>query len=172
MGENDSKGNREEVLQELKEDPTRSIREISAEMGTYRQLVWRKKKQLEKEHVVWGYTAVVDESKLGHVMYIILMKMKPMSKELVDILVQRVQSKVPESKGVNIINVSYVNGEYDWIIKFSAPDHTIARKYYDTLRIVYEEHLLEKPAIIDINFTVKRQGKVNPELEELYHFIP
>ena len=36
------------ILKELLEDPTRSMREISKNINTYRQTLWRKKNHLRK----------------------------------------------------------------------------------------------------------------------------
>ena len=55
---------------------------------------------------------------------------------------------------------------------FTAPNHATARKYFDSLRVEYKKHLLEKPVIVDVNFTLVREGKVNPEIEKLYEFVP
>jgi hypothetical protein len=55
---------------------------------------------------------------------------------------------------------------------FSAPGHAIARRYYDSLRIAYHDYLLEKPVIIDINFSLVREGKVNPEIQKLNEYVP
>ncbi len=54
----------------------------------------------------------------------------------------------------------------------SAPNHATARRYYDSLRVAYGEFLLEKPAIVDVNFALVREGKINPELMKLYEFVP
>lgn len=162
----------DKVLQMLIEDPTESIREMAHDLDSYRQKVWRKKKNFEDEKVIWGYTAVIDESKIEHVMYLVLMKLKPMSKELADILIKRVVKKIPQKQRVRLLNVLYINGQYDLIIMFSAPDHAVARRYYDSLRLTYEEHLLDKPVIVDVNFSIIREGKINPDLKRLHDFVP
>jgi DNA-binding Lrp family transcriptional regulator len=176
MAEKYAKGNKEayndEVLRALIHDPTRSVVEIAKQMRSYRQKVWRKKKALEDSRVVWGYTAVVDEAKLGHVMYLMLMKMKPMDRELSNLIIQRQRYGAYQKQEVRLINILYVNGMYDWIVMFSAPNHAIARRYYDSIRLHYEKYLLEKPLLIDVNFQVIREGKVNPELERLHEFEP
>jgi hypothetical protein len=100
------------------------------------------------------------------------MKLKPMSKELVDILIKRVVKKIPQKQRVRLLNVLYINGQFDVIIMFSAPDHAVARRYYDSLRITYEEYLLDKPVIVDVNFSIIREGKLNPDLKKLYEFVP
>lgn len=163
---------RDDVLERLIENPTKSVREIAKEMGSYRQKVWRRKRKLEEENVIWGYTAVVDESKINHVLYIVLLKMKPMSKELAELIMNRITKGEPHKQNVRLINVLYVNGEYDWIIMFSAQNHATARKYYDSLRLAYEDYLLEKPVIVDVNFALVREGKTNPEIGKLYEFVP
>ncbi|MGD8564832.1 MAG: Lrp/AsnC family transcriptional regulator [Candidatus Bathyarchaeota archaeon] len=162
----------DDILNALIEDPTKSAREIARRLGSYRQKVWRRKKELEIHNVIWGYTAVVDETKTNHVSYMILMKMKPMSKELAQLMVNRMLKGEPYKQHVHLTNVLYVNGEYDLIIKLSAHDHAIARRYYDSLRIAYAEYLLEKPVIVDVNFQLIKEGKTNPEISKLYEFVP
>jgi DNA-binding Lrp family transcriptional regulator len=176
MTEKASKGNKEaystDVLRALLHDPTRSVVEIAKEMKSYRQKVWRKKKALEDGNVVWGYSAVVDESKLGHVMYFMLMKMKPMDRQLADLVISRQKLGAYQKQQVRLTTLLYVNGAYDWLVMFSAPSHAIARRYYDSIRIAYEKYLLEKPILIDVNFQLIREGKVNPEIEKLHDFEP
>lgn len=171
-----SSGNRNlsesDILEQLYEDPTRSDREIAGEIDSYRQKVWRDRKKLEKENVIWGYTAVVDETKLNHVIYLILFNTKPMSQELADLFARRVSKGEPQQQKVRIINILYLNGGYDWLVMFSAPDHTTARRYYDSLRVIYAKHMLEKPVLVDVNFLLVREGKINPELEKLEDFVP
>jgi DNA-binding Lrp family transcriptional regulator len=167
-----SKKQYDEVLNYLLEDPTRSARDIGKKMNSYRQMVWRKKKELEDNNVIWGYTAVVDESKLNHVIYMMLIKSKPMSRGLADLLIRRITRDEPRKQNVRVINMFYVNGEYDWVLRFSAPDHATARRYYDTIRLLYDEYLLEKPVMIDVNFVLVSEGKSNPEIEKLYDFTP
>lgn len=162
----------EKILAALLADPTRSDMEIAEELGTYRQKVWRKKKQLEDDDIIWGYTAVLDEKKLGHVCYIVLMKTKPMSEGLVDILLKRLTGEEPRKQNVRLTNFFYVNGEFDWVLRFSAPDHATARRYYDTLRMIYGDYLLDKPVMIDVNMCLVSEGKRNPEIMSLHDFIP
>jgi DNA-binding Lrp family transcriptional regulator len=163
---------KQEVLHYLLNDPTKSIREMANDLKSYPQKVWRSKKKLEEDNVVWGYTAVVDEGKLGHVIYIILLKLKPMSRELADLIIKRINSGQPAKQNIRTIDIIYVNGQYDWFLMFSAPDHATARRYYDTLRVQYADHLIEKPVLVDVNFILVAEGKTNPELHKLSDFIP
>jgi DNA-binding Lrp family transcriptional regulator len=162
----------ESILGQLYKDPTRSDREIAKKIDSYRQKVWRERKKLERKKVIWGYTAVVDETKLNHVVYLILFNAKPMSLDLADLIIRRITEDEARKQKVRIINVLYLNGGFDWLIMFSAPDHATARRYYDSLRVVYEKYMLEKPVIVDVNFLLVREGKINPEIEKLEDFVP
>ena len=80
-----------DIIEFLLVDPTRSIREMAKELKSYRQTIWRRKKKLEEEKVIWGYTAVIDENKRNNVLYLILMKMKPMTPGLADTIIKRMK---------------------------------------------------------------------------------
>ncbi|MDG6220914.1 MAG: Lrp/AsnC family transcriptional regulator [Candidatus Thermoplasmatota archaeon] len=160
------------ILRALLDDPTKSLRNIAAELKTYRQKIWRVKRRLEDEKIVWGYTAILDEMRMGHCLSIIMLKLKPMSRDLADLMIERVVKRVQKKQNVELLTMYYVNGEYDYIIVFSAPDHATARRYYDSLRTAYDQYILEKPVIVDVNFTVIREGKINPEIEGLRRFVP
>jgi hypothetical protein len=43
--------------------------------------------------------------------------------------------------GIHLLDIEYLSGEYDVLIKFSAPTHDIARHYFEILRTVYQESL-------------------------------
>lgn len=161
-----------DVLKSLLEDPTLSSNKMAEKIGTYGRMIKRKKKELEDEHVIWGYTAVIDESKINHSLYVSLFKIKPLSKGFVDLLLKRMKVGVPCQEGVRPIIALYINGEYDIILIFSAPTHIIARKYYESLRIVFKDYFIEKPVLADVNFTILKDDKVNPEIERFYDFIP
>jgi len=176
MTENEAMSKKEslddKIVNALLADPTRSDMEIARDLGTYRQKVWRKKKQLEDDGIIWGYTAVLDEKRLGHVCYIVLMKTKPMNEGLVNTLLMRLIGEGPKKQNVRLTNFFYVNGEFDWVLRFSAPDHATARRYYDTLRMIYNDYLLDKPVMIDVNMCLVTEGKRNPQIVDLHDFIP
>ncbi|MGA1872399.1 MAG: Lrp/AsnC family transcriptional regulator [Thermoplasmatota archaeon] len=160
------------LIEVLLDDPTKSVRDIAREMNCTRQAIWRKKRNLEDENVIWGYTAVVDESKLNHIVFLVLMKMKPMDRKLAETLIHRVAGNEIRRSGIRLIDVFHVNGEFDILVRFSTSDHANARKYYDTLRLIYEDYLLDKPVMVDINFIMMAEGKRNPHLSKLLDFVP
>ena len=159
------------IINALLKDPTRSMREIARELNLYRQTVWRKKKEMEEKNLIWGYTAVIDEHKQGKRTFLLLMKLKPMMREMAEIVVRRVKRNESAKKDIRLIDSFQVNGEYDWILRFSAPSHTTARNYYDPIRAVYSDHLLEKPILVDVNFILVAEGKRNPEIDDLFNLV-
>ena len=162
-----------DLLHCLLENPTQSINKIAEKINMYRRTVLRKKKELEDSHVIWGYTAVIDESKIGYALYVALFRIKPiLSKEFADLIIKRLTTGAPNKEGVRIIDILYANGYHDVIIKFSAPNHETARRYYETLRSAYSNYFLEDPLLSDVNFSLVKEGKLNPELEKLYDFVP
>lgn len=176
MIKKESKNNKEaytfRVLKCLFDDPTRSIREIAKELNGNRQRVWRTKKKLEKEKIIWGYTAVIDDTKLKHGLYQLMIKSKPLTPKLVETIIKKIASGEFKKQNVIVKDMLYVNGEYDFIMCFSAPDHATARKYYNAIRMAYQKYLLEKPVMVNVDFSLIREGKINPELEKLYGLAP
>ena len=161
-----------ELLKHLLDDPTRSVNKLAKKLGTYRKRVLRRKKELEADHIIWGYTAVVDESKLNYVLYLAQFRIQPISKAFAELITKRRTTGTPSKEGVRIIDIFYMNGNYDVIIKFSAPDHATARKYYEKLRVTYKDFFRGDPSLSNVIFPIANSGKLNPETEKLYDFVP
>ena len=53
------------ILKELRKNANKSINDIAKSLGFSRQKVWRIIKSLEKNNTIWGYSAILDEQKLG-----------------------------------------------------------------------------------------------------------
>jgi len=176
MSTNTSKRNKKEftecLLKHLLSDPTKSTVEIANALDTYRQRVYREKTRLENKHIIWGYTAVLNESKLNQVTYLVFLKTKPMSMDLAELITTDLLKEKSSEQQVRLLDLLYVNGEYDWVLKFAAPDYTTARKYYEGLRLTYETYLLEKPVIVDVSFSLVKEGVKNPEAKQLLDLAP
>ena len=74
------------ILDELIKNANKSINDIAKSCRFSRQKVWRVINNLEKNHAIWGYTAIVDEEKLNKKSYLMLIKRsnKPIRKEIVN----------------------------------------------------------------------------------------
>lgn len=159
------------VIYELLKNPMRSLKDMAKACNFGKQRFWNHKKKLEKDNTIWGYTAVIDESKIGWKLFIVLFKEKPLTTRHAEKLIERAESHTA-SEDIRLIDAFYTSGEYDWITVFAAKDWSTARKYYDTLRVLYEDRYEEKPKLLDVMFTMYRSGKANPEKDRIKDFVP
>ena len=94
----------------LTKNANKSINDIAETCGFSRQKVWRVINNLEKNHTIWGYTAVVDEEKLDKKGYIMLIKRsnKPITKEIINHIIKREIEDRVKKMGVEYID-SYLH---------------------------------------------------------------
>ena len=160
------------ILEELRKNANKSINDIAESCHFSRQKVWRVIKNLEKNNTIWGYTAIVDEEKLGKKSYIMLIKRsnKPMTKEILNIMAGKNFIKRIEKLGIESTSHSFINGNYDWIIFFNALDIKVAKGYAEELNRTYEGFLKEIH-LQEIMFSLQSCGIINPEINKLENFF-
>ena len=161
-----------ELIEILLSDPTRSMRELSNILKLTRQAIWKKKKALEENNTIWGYSAIVDYSMLKKFIFVMMLKMKRIDDILVNNLIEGLIQKKIELDGIQLIDVYFVNGEFDWIIQFSSKDHITASKYLELIRTYFEDYLFSKPIMIDINFVLMSERKSNPQVRDIFSLVP
>jgi len=159
------------VIEELQKNSKESIDVIAKRCGFSRQKVWRIIKRLEKNRTIWGYSAVVDIDKLNLKRYVLLIKRssKPAAeaiKKIIDLTIH----KKGEDIGVNIECSSYLHGDYDWMIIFTTNDIRNAKRFNEAINKEYHYVISEVKILEDI-FSVKKCGKVNPNVNKLKEFI-
>jgi DNA-binding Lrp family transcriptional regulator len=160
------------ILAILSRNANKSIAEISQSLGFSRQKVWRVIKNLEKNKTIWGYSAIIDQEKLGKKVYMMLLKRtnKPINKEVIDqILAREIPDKV-KKWDVEFINSIYLNGTYDYVICFSAKNIRDAKNVVELYYKLYPDIISE----IDLHeemFTVQRSGINNPEIKKFKDFF-
>ena len=159
-------------MERLIENPTTSSKQMAEELGITRQKLWREKKRLEDENVVWGYTAIVDPTKKGHNLYVLLFKSKALTSDAANLSIGRVRGGDALKEGVRIIDVLFINGPYDILLIFSAPDRQTARRYLENLKSIFKDHLLERPRLMDVTFPIVLGNKRNPEMEKFRDLVP
>ncbi len=156
------------VIDQLRKNSNKSVNEIADKLGFSRQKVWRIIKKLEKNKVIWGYGAVIDEEKLGLGYYILLMKknIEPVKTEAVENITSREIEDYVKKMGCNMISSFYTHGYYDWVILFTAPNTIQAKKVSELFISRYHDFLTEVK-ILETIFPAKIKGKVNPNIERL-----
>ena len=160
------------IIKELRKNANRSINDIAKSLGFSRQKVWRVVKNLEKNNTIWGYSAILDEQKLGKKNYILLIKRsnEPMKKEILQKMARRDFMKRIEKLGVESLTHMYMNGVYDWLICFNAPDIRIAKNYVELLNRTYEGFVSEI-VLQEVMYTAQNSGVTNPNIESIVDFF-
>lgn len=110
------------LLYQLTRNAKENINTIAKNCGFSRQKAWRMIKQLEAKKLIWGYTAVFDEEKIGLKHFILMMKRtnEKVGEKVVDIITSKEADNLAAEFGITIESSAYTHGEYDWVVTFSA----------------------------------------------------
>lgn len=160
------------VLTELMKDSSQSINDISDKLGFSRQKVWRIIKKLQDEKTIWGYTAIVDNEKLGMKSYILMGKRsaKTLPKDKIDLVLNKNMEKLMKNFDCYVEDTFYLNGEYDFLNLFRAPNLADAKKYQEELNRLFHGYL-DKLTLFEILFPIRRTGIFNPDAEKFREFF-
>jgi len=133
---------------------------------------WRFIKQLEAKGLIWGYTAIFNEQKIGqqHFMFMIKRTMKKMDEKVVDIIVSSKTNDLAKELGVTIESSFYTHGEYDWIMTITAESILQAKKFSDALITLYPSGT-EKITILQTLMFIRKHYVLNPDRKKLIEFL-
>jgi DNA-binding Lrp family transcriptional regulator len=160
------------IITELEKNSQESIDTIAKHCGFSRQKVWRAMKDMEANHVIWGYTAVSDEQKQGLQKYVLLMKkstQKIDDKTAEQLILYRTNKDI-QNLGITIENSYFAHGEYDWILIFTAQDIVRAKKFSQILLNNYPG-MISKINLIQLLMTLRSQHILNPDYLKLKEFL-
>lgn len=158
------------VLDALEKHSKESIDDIAKSCGFSRQKVWRLIKNLEKRKIIWGYTAVSDESLRNLKHFIVLFKRNtvPFDEKLKkEILHDQLDNYAPN---VIIENLYVVHGQYENVATFYAKDLISAKMLINAMLKkmgkYYASYLLLETLI-----PVRKQRIKNPKMKELIEYM-
>jgi len=160
------------ILAELQKDAQEGIDTLARRCGFSRQKVWRIVKRLEKNRMIWGYTAIVDEKKndMNHYTLLIKRTTKKLDEKTADTIISRKIEDVISNMEVTVESSYYVNGEYDWVVTFAAQDIVQAKKLRESL-LALHPGVIEKTVLLETLFFVKNHYILNPEKKMLKEFL-
>jgi len=160
------------ILAELTKNANKSINEIAKTCGFSRQKVWRIIKNLEKNNTIWGYTAIIDEEKQNREAYLVLIKRtnEPLSKNVIDKIVNRELVKKSKDSGIEIVSSIYTNGAFDWVICFNADNIKEAKGFVEEINSTFKGHISEL-YLLEKMFSAERCGIQNPDIKQLRNFF-
>jgi DNA-binding Lrp family transcriptional regulator len=160
------------VLSELVKNANKNIETIAKLCGFSKQKTWRIIKRLEAKELIWGYTAVFDEKKMGlkHFMVLIKRSMKRLDESTINKIVSRRLEDVIKELGITIESSSYVHGDFDWILTFTAKDIVQAKKFSDAL-VTFHPGVIDNVSIVETLMYIKKHYILNPEKARLKEFL-
>jgi Lrp/AsnC family leucine-responsive transcriptional regulator len=160
------------VLYELVKNSHENIETISKHCGFSRQKTWRFIKRLEEKGLIWGYTAIFNEEKIGltHFMLMIKRTTKKLEEVTANKIVSRKLEDLAAEIGIIIESSSYVHGEYDWVLTFTAEDVRQAKKFCDSV-IALHPGVIEKITILQTLMFIRKQYILNPDKKKLKEFL-
>jgi len=155
------------ILAELQKNANQSIDTIAHRCGFSRQKVWRCIKRLEQDHVIWGYTAIIDEEKEDRKSYVLCIKKTtaPVDEKTVRLITSAYLHDLALKENVAIENSLYTHGEYDWIITFIADDLRQAKKFTELVTTTYQGYIA-KVDLMETLFWTRKQRIFNPEAKK------
>jgi len=157
------------VLVELQKNCKDSLDKIAKRCGFSRQKTWRILKHLEKNKTIWGYTAVLDEERIGMKRYFLLVKGKnlPIDNEIEKNITDRQLDKAVAKLGIILDDSYWLHGTFDGMVVFSAEDIKTAKKFIDIFKELYKESLnITDLQLIEKIVTIKKNGFINPRIKE------
>jgi DNA-binding Lrp family transcriptional regulator len=160
------------ILAELQKNSNENIDKIAKHCGLSKQKVSRTIKQLEKNHFIWGYTAIVDEEKKDVLHFIMLIKktVKQLDKKIKDRIDSIKIEDFTSTLGITIESSCLVHGTYDWVISFTAPDIIIAKKFCDSFYLGFPE-IIEHIDLLQTLVFVRKHHIFNPDRKKLSDFL-
>lgn len=160
------------VLSELVKNANKNIETIAKLCGFSKQKTWRIIKRLEAKELIWGYTVVFDEEKMGlkHFMVLIKRSMKRLDESTITKIVSRRLEDVIRELGITIESSSYVHGDFDWILTFTAKDIVQAKRFTDAL-VTFHPGVIENVSIVETLIYIKKHYILNPEKARLKEFL-
>jgi DNA-binding Lrp family transcriptional regulator len=160
------------ILYELMKNSKENVDTIAKHCGFSRQKTWRFIKQLEAKDLIWGYTSVFDEEKIGltHFMLLIKRTTKQLEKTTADRIISRKVEDFAAELGIIIESSFYVHGEYDWVTTFTAENISQAKKLSDAF-VTLHPGVIEKITILQTLMFIKKQYNLNPDKKKLKDFL-
>ena len=161
-----------EFLKILQRNSGDSIETIAKKCNFSRQKVWRIKKRLEKNKTIWGYSAVVDDEKLGLKRYLILLKRTniPISPDQLDIIITSKLKAGMLELGINVECSYYLHGSYDWFLCVTAENIRQIKKFIEGFTQSFND-VISEIQIQEVIFPVEKNNFTNPNLEKIKDFF-
>jgi len=159
------------VLGYLEHYANENANEIGKRCGMSPQKVARIISRLEKEKIIWGYSAVTDGTfrKLKHFIVLVKRNSEPFDESIKkEIAMEKIDSIL--SCEAMLESMFFTNGSYDLVMTFYAPDILAAKDFaqqiYRRVGKYFGEHLL-----LETLLPIRKNGLKNHQTEEIIKYL-
>ena len=159
------------VLNALEQHSKDSIDEIAKSSGFSRQKVSRIIKNLEKNKIIWGYTAITDGELRKFKHYVLLVKRNTVPFETSlkkEIIFEKLDAYAPDS--VEIENIFVTHGSFDTVVTFYAVDLVNAKKFIQIALNKLEKYIADY-LLLETLVPIRKQRLKNPQIKKLIEYL-
>jgi len=159
------------VLDVLRTHAKDGINELGKRLDFSPQKVARIIKKLEKEKIIWGFSAI-DDGKASNLKHFILIlkrntkSVEPMIRK--GVVTDFLDDYIPNQLIVE--NIYFTHGKYDGIVTFYAPDLSYAKMLISEIMRRIGEYFNDYQ-LLETLFPIRKQGIKNPQLKNLVEFL-
>ena len=161
------------IISELEKNSNRSVNEIADKLGFSRQKVWRIIKNLEEDKTIWGYTAILDDNKVGRKRFCILLKKAPVktTDDALNKVITRELRQVANKNGVNLESTYFFHGLYDGQICVTAENIIQVKRFIADMEKKMGAEYFKKTDILEMLIPIQVKGFNNPNIEKLKEYF-
>ena len=162
------------ILEELSKNAHSSINEIANKLGFSRQKVWRIIKNLENDKTIWGYTAIIDDNKIGVKRFCILLKKAPVkvTDKKLNIVINRDLLKTAMKNKVTLESTYFFYGEYDGQICVTAENIQQVKNFINDMQNKIGSDYFKEIKIMQVLVPIQIRGFPNPNITQLKEYFP
>lgn len=159
------------LLYMLKTHANENINELGRKCGFSPQKVARIINKLEKEKIIWGYSAISEVEANGCTHFILLVKRSMISVdagEKKEGIIEKIGDGLPGS--MKIEDIYMTHGKYDFVFTFCATDIISAKKFVQDITLRFGQYIGDY-LLLETLFPIRKQGHKNPNIEKLVDYI-
>jgi Lrp/AsnC family leucine-responsive transcriptional regulator len=165
------KSDERKVLDILGQHAKENIDTLAKRCGFSRQKMWRIIKRLEKEKIIWGYSAITDGEANECKHFVLLVKRSMVSLDnsaKKEGSIETLDECIPGI--MRIENILLVHGGYDYIFTFYASDIIGAKKFVQEISSRFGKYI-DNYLLLETLFPIRKQGIKNPQLKNLVDYL-
>ena len=154
------------LLHILKNNNPAKDKDLSKKCGVSLLKFSKIRKNLERNHVIWGYKTIVDLEKIGLKQYILLLKFRDHSLYEQCSKYSDELEHYAESLGVLIESNTILHGDYDWQISLIAKNIFKMKKIHEHILALCHDSICDI-IVLEKIMQIKESGVNNPCLEKI-----